>query len=265
MSTPRFDGARVVVTGAAGGIGAALATELLGRGASVVLADLDPAVTDTASRLGDRAHAWVGDVSTVDGIGQLISLADDRLGGVDLYFANAGIIGPAMLGESDADWDPIIDVNMRAHIRAAQALIPRWQETGSGHFVATASAAGLLTQIGSAAYSVTKHASVGFAEWLAMTYRDDGIRSSVICPMGVNTALLDAAGDEGGAAQRAVTEAGTVLEPEQVAVIVLDAVEREEFLILPHPEVLEMYRMKGSDYERWLRGMSRYQSRLNES
>jgi NAD(P)-dependent dehydrogenase (short-subunit alcohol dehydrogenase family) len=184
MSTPRFDGARAVVTGAAGGIGAALATELLGRGASVVLADLDPAVTDTASHLGNRAHAWVGDVSTVDGIGQLVSLADDRLGGVDLYFANAGIIGPAMLGESDADWDPIIDVNMRAHIRAAQALVPRWQEAGSGHFVATASAAGLLTQIGSAAYSVTKHASVGFAEWLAMTYRDDGIRASVICPMG---------------------------------------------------------------------------------
>ena len=212
-----------------------------------------------ARRIGIRMDR---DVS-VEGIGALIDFADDCLGGIDLYFANAGIIGPAMLGEDDADWDSIIDVNMRAHIRAAQALVPRWQEAGSGYFVATASAAGLLTQIGSAAYSVTKHASVGFAEWLAMTYRDDGIRASVICPMGVNTNLLDDAGSGGGPAQKAVTSAGTVLEPAEVATIVLDAVEDEQFLILPHPEVLEMYRMKGSDYDRWLRGMSRYQARLN--
>jgi NAD(P)-dependent dehydrogenase (short-subunit alcohol dehydrogenase family) len=261
--TTTIAGKRAIVTGAAGGIGAALAAELIERGASVVLADLSPAVTDTAAGLGDRAHAWAEDVSSVTGIGELIGFADESLGGVDMYFANAGIMGPGMLGESDADWDAIIDVNMRAHIRAAQALVPRWQESGSGYFVATASAAGLLTQIGSAAYSVTKHASVGFAEWLAMTYRDDGIRASLICPMGVNTNLLDAAGDEGGAAQKAVTSAGTVLEPAEVAAIVLDAVEAEQFLILPHPEVLEMYRMKGSDYDRWLRGMSRYQARLN--
>lgn len=265
MSSAPFDDARAVVTGAAGGIGAALAAELINRGAAVVLADLSPQVTDTADRLGEGAHAWVGDVSSVAGIDELIAFADDHLGGVDCYFANAGIIGPAMLGESDADWDTIIDVNMRAHIRAAQALVPRWQAAGSGYFVATASAAGLLTQIGSAAYSVTKHASVGFAEWLAMTYRDDGIQASVICPMGVNTDLLNAAGDGGGPAQRAVTDAGTVLEPADVAAIALDAVEAETFLILPHPEVLEMYRMKGSDYDRWLRGMSRYQTRLNEN
>ena len=200
------------------------------------------------------------DVS-VEGIGAH-RIADDRLGGIDLYFANAGIIGPAMLGEDDADWDAIIDVNMRAHIRAAQALVPRWQEAGSGYFVATASAAGLLTQIGSAAYSVTKHASVGFAEWLAMTYRDDGIRASVICPMGVNTNLLDDAGSGGGPAQKAVTSAGRH-----------GACRgghhrsrrrrRRAVPHLPHPEVLEMYRMKGSDYDRWLRGMSRY-ARLND-
>lgn len=262
--TTTIAGKRAVVTGAAGGIGAALAAELISRGASVVLADLSPAVADTAAELGDHAHSWTGDVSSVPGIGELIAVADDHLGGVDMYFANAGIIGPAMLGDSDAGWDAIIDVNMRAHIRAAQALVPRWQKDRSGYFVATASAAGLLTQIGSAAYSVTKHASVGFAEWLAMTYRDDGIRASVVCPMGVNTNLLDAAGSDGGAAQSAVTSAGTVLEPAEVATIVLDAVEAEQFLILPHPEVLEMYRMKGSDYDRWLRGMSRYQSRLFE-
>ena len=269
-----IDGARIIVTGAAGGIGAALAAELITRGASVVLADLSASVTETAQRLasdhpaasdgdGPRAHAWIGDAASVAGIGELVSFADGRLGGVDMYFANAGVIGPAMLGDSDADWDAIIDVNLRAHVRAAQLLIPRWQEAGSGYFVATSSAAGLLTQIGSAAYSVTKHASLGFAEWLSVTYRDEGIRASVICPMGVNTNLLDSAAGDGGA-QRAVTQAGTVLEPAEVAAVVVDAVEREEFLILPHPEVLEMYRMKGSDYDRWLRGMSRYQSRLNE-
>lgn len=266
---------KAIVTGAAGGIGAALAAELITRGADVVLADLSATVTDTAAGLNsgaDRssgtgldshAHAWVGDVSSVDGIDDLIAFADDRLGGVDMYFANAGIIGPGELGSSDADWDTVIDVNLRAHIRAAQALIPRWKEAGEGYFVATASAAGLLTQIGSAAYSVTKHASVGFAEWLALTYRDDGIRASVICPMGVDTDLLRAAGTS-GPAQSAVTEAGQVLAPADVATIALDAVENGTFLILPHPEVLDMYRMKGSDYDRWLKGMSRYQHRLNE-
>lgn len=263
MTSP-LAGKRAVVTGAAGGIGAAMSAELIARGATVVLADLSPTAGGTAAELGPSAYAWTGDVSTVEGIAALIEFSDDRLGGIDLYFANAGIIGPAMLGETDADWDAIIDINMRAHIRAAQALVPRWQEAGSGYFVATASAAGLLTQIGSAAYSVTKHASVGFAEWLAMTYRDDGIRASVICPMGVNTNLLDDAGSGGGTAQKAVTSAGTVLEPAEVAVIVLDAVENEQFLILPHPDVLDMYRMKGSDYDRWLRGMSRYQARLSE-
>lgn len=255
---------RVIVTGGAGGIGAALATELIARGARVVLADLSPAVTDTAAVLGSGAQAWVGDVSSVDGIDDLIAFTDDRLGGVDMYFANAGIIGPAGLGDSDGDWDAIIDVNLRAHIRAAQALIPRWQEAGAGYFVATASAAGLLTQIGSAAYSVTKHASVGFAEWVSLTYRDDGIRASVIAPMGVDTDLLRASGAD-RPAQAAVTEAGTVLTPAAVANVALDAVEAEQFLILPHPEVLDMYRMKGSDYDRWLKGMSRYQNRLNEA
>lgn len=260
---------KAIVTGAAGGIGAALAAELITRGATVVLADLSATVTDTAAGLNSgaglksNAHAWVGDVSSVAGIDDLIAFADDRLGGVDMYFANAGIIGPGGLGSSDADWDTIIDVNLRAHIRAAQALIPRWQEAGEGYFVATASAAGLLTQIGSAAYSVTKHASVGFAEWLALTYRDDGIRASVICPMGVDTDLLRAAGTS-GPAQSAVTEAGQVLAPADVATVALDAVENGTFLILPHPEVLDMYRMKGSDYDRWLAGMSRYQNRLNE-
>lgn len=263
MTAWTIDGTRTIVTGAAGGIGEALAGELIARGASVVLADLVPQVETRAQELGPNAHAWVGDVASVEGIGDLIACADDRLGGVDMYFANAGIFGPADLGASDADWDTVIDVNLRAHIRAAQALIPRWQQARRGYFVATASAAGLLTQIGSAAYSVTKHASVGFAEWLALTYRGDDIGASVICPMGVDTDLLRATGTS-RPAQRAVTEAGRVLSPSEVATITLDAIADGQFLILPHPEVLDMYRMKGSDYDRWLAGMSRYQDRLND-
>ncbi len=286
-----------IVTGAARGIGAALAAELTRRGARVVLADLSPEVEATAAALGQPS--WTGDASSVDGIASLLETARESLGEVDLYFANAGITGPPGLGTGDAEWDAILDVNLRAHIRAAQALVPGWQDAGEGHFVATASAAGLLTQIGSAAYSVTKHAAVGFAEWLNITYRDEGIRASVICPMGVNTDLLhgiggtddrpagavaetapdepataepasaEAATDESAvaaptAAQRAVTSAGRVLEPDEVAKVALSAVEDDEFLILPHREVLDMYRMKASDYDRWLRGMSRYQRRLTD-
>ena len=258
------NGRTAVVTGAAGGIGAALAAELVDRGARVLLADLDPAVETTAQSLS-QPH-WAGDVSSNDGVDALLEAARQQLGGIDLYFANAGIGGASGLGD-DGDWDTIIDVNLRAHIRAAQRLIPDWTDRGEGYFVATASAAGLLTQIGSAGYAVTKHAALAFAEWLSVTYGDDGVRVSVLAPMGVNTKILWGDGDtpktgDALAAQKAVSEAGSVLEPADVARTVLDAVDREEFLILPHPEVLDMYRMKGSDYDRWLGGMRRYQAKL---
>lgn len=145
-------------------------------------------------------------------------------------------------------------------------MVPRWLERGEGYFVSTASAAGLLTQIGSATYAVTKHAAVAFAEWLSVTYGDRGVRVSCLCPMGVNAKLLSLGEDSedalGRAATRAVTSAGDVLEPAEVADAVLAAIEDELFLILPHEDVLEMYRHKGSDYDRWLRGMRRYQSSL---
>lgn len=257
-------GRTAVVTGAAGGIGAALAAELTTRGARVLLADLDPAVARTAAGLG-QVH-WEGDVSSTKGVDELLAAARTQLGDADLYFANAGIGGASGLGD-DQDWDIILDVNLRAHIRAAQKLVPEWTARGAGYFVATASAAGLLTQIGSAGYSVTKHAALAFAEWLSVTYGDDGVRVSVLAPMGVNTKILwgDAGNPKTGdalAAQKAVSEAGSVLEPDDVARLVLDSVDREDFLILPHPEVLDMFRMKGSDYERWLGGMRRYQSKL---
>ncbi|HEU0192001.1 MAG TPA: SDR family oxidoreductase [Mycobacterium sp.] len=260
-----------IVTGGGGGIGGALAAKLSGEGARVVVADLDAgAAQAVADRInGERPGAAVSagaDVSDAAAIRQLIDLADHQFGPVDLYFANAGITGAVGLDVSEADWQHSIDVNLLAHVRAAQLLVPDWVARGGGYFVSTASAAGLLTQIGSATYAVTKHAAVGFAEWLNISYGDQGVRVSCLCPMGVNTKLLYAgqeSGDQlGAAATRAVTAAGEVLEPAQVADIVLDAIDAERFLILPHPQVLEMYRYKGTDYDRWLHGMRRYQRSL---
>ncbi|BCO36838.1 NAD(P)-dependent oxidoreductase [Mycobacterium heckeshornense] len=260
-----------IVTGGGGGIGGALATRLARDGARVVVADLDAkAAAEVAEQANSqRSGAAVGagaDVSDTAAIQRLIRLAEDEFGPVDLYFANAGITGAAGLDVSESDWERSLDVNLLAHIRAAQLLVPGWVERGEGYFVSTASAAGLLTQLGSATYSVTKHAAVGFAEWLNITYGDKGVRVSCLCPMGVNTKLLYSGGQSGDPlgdlATRAVTTAGEVLEPSKVADAVLAAIEEERFLILPHPEVLDMYRQKAADYDRWLRGMRRYQRSL---
>ncbi|GAB3583329.1 SDR family oxidoreductase [Calidifontibacter terrae] len=255
-----------VVTGAAGGIGAAIAAELITRGASVVLVDLDPAVRQTAQALGERAVAITGDVAATDVIETAITAAEQLSGPAELYFANAGIAGAPGLEATERDWDLSIEVNLRAHIRAAQLLIPQWTDRGAGYFVSTASAAGLLTQIGSATYAVTKHAAVAFAEWLSVTYGDQGVRVSCLCPMGVETALLragSASGDRlGAAATQAVLSAGEVLSPAEVASEVLAAVAAETFLILPHPQVRTMLQQKAADPDRWLSGMRRYQASL---
>lgn len=267
------DGKVAIVTGAGAGIGAALAQELVSRGARVVLGDLSPKVEEVAATLNEAAGdsapvavAHIGDVCAEAVIDELVRLADDTFGALQLYFANAGVIGAPGLDVSESDWDTSIDVNLRAHLRAAKKLVPRWVEAGEGYFVSTASAAGLLTQIGSATYTVTKHAAVGFAEWLNITYGDAGVRASCLCPMGVETDLLYAGRETGDplgvAATNAVLSAGEVLTPQHVATIVLDAVADERCLILPHAGVLEMMRQKTSDHERWLRGMRRYQASL---
>nr|WP_296764918.1 SDR family NAD(P)-dependent oxidoreductase [Rhodococcus sp. (in: high G+C Gram-positive bacteria)] len=267
----KVTGKVAVVTGGGGGIGGALAERLVAEGAKVVVSDLDAA---SASAVTERiettspgaAVSLGGDASKTEDITALIALAEDTFGPVDLYFANAGISGAPGLEASEADWDLSIDVNLRAHIRAAQLLVPSWIERGEGYFVSTASAAGLLTQIGSATYATTKHAAVGFAEWLNVTYGDRGIRVSCLCPMGVKTKLLyegqESGSALGAAATKAVLSAGEVLEPADVAEIVLAAMDAEQFLILPHANVLDMYRNKGADYDRWLRGMRRYQKAL---
>ncbi len=260
-----------IVTGGGNGIGGAVAAKLAQRDARVVVADLD---ADAARAVADGINAErpgtavgvAADVSDTAQIQQLIRLAESEFGSVDLYFANAGITGVSGLDVTEDEWDRSIDVNLRAHIRAAQLLVPGWVERGDGYFVSTASAAGLLTQLGSATYSVTKHAAVGFAEWLNITYGDQGVRVSCLCPMGVNTKLLYSPGESDDPlarlATRAVTTAGNVLEPADVADSVLAAIDEERFLILPHPAVLEMYRQKAADYDRWLGGMRRYQRSL---
>lgn len=261
-----------VVTGGGSGIGAALARRVADRGARVVVADLDGRSAEAvAAEIGSAAVAMGGDVSDEKVIRDLIDRARTDFGPVDIYFANAGIGGGPGLDSTDAQWAAALDVNVLAHVRAARLLVPGWAERGEGYFVSIASAAGLLTQLGSAPYSVSKHAAVGFAEWLSVTYGDKGVRVSCVCPMGVDTALLREGmitpgnAEAGRLAIAAVKTAGAVLTPAEVADTVLAGVEDERFLILPHPEVLTMYQQKGADYERWLRGMRRFQDALADA
>jgi NAD(P)-dependent dehydrogenase (short-subunit alcohol dehydrogenase family) len=263
------EGKVVIVTGAGSGIGRALGEAFAAAGARVVLGDLaGPQVHDSAAAIrarGGEAVALDCDAADEAGIAELIGLAHHEFGGVDCYVANAGTMGAPGLGE-EADWDRVLDVNLRAHVRAARMVLPDWLARGAGHFVTVASAAGLLTQIGAAGYAVSKHAAVGFAEWLAVTYGDAGIGVTCACPMGVATPLLEAMAASGDAAARvgadSVTKAGAVLAPEQVAEMTVAAVGDGRFMVLPHPEVATMAGQKAADHDRWIAGMRRYRRSL---
>ena len=256
----RLNGQGVVVTGAGRGIGRALAVRAAQEGARVVVNDLDADnARAVAAEIGGTAVP--GDVTAPDA---LVDAATDALGRVDVFFANAGIDGAGgvdSLQTPDDVWDRVVDVNVMAHVRAARALVPRWLADGKGgRFVVTASAAGLLTMIGSAPYSVTKHAAVGFAEWLSVTYGARGIDVHAICPQGVKTQMLEDAGP-----LQALLSRDSALEPEQVADAALTAIEEGRFLVLPHPEVAGYYAVRATDTETWLAGMRRLQQKVDEA
>jgi NAD(P)-dependent dehydrogenase (short-subunit alcohol dehydrogenase family) len=216
-----------------------------------------------ASRPGS-AVGVVADIDTEAGNRDLVAAAIDAFGPIDLFWANAGV-GVGHGPESpEAEWDLAFAVNIHAHRWAARALLPEWLARGEGYFCSTASAAGLLSQIGSAPYTLTKHAAVAFAEWLSITYGDRGLKVSCLCPQGVNTAMLQAGDDPAaGISSAVVRSAGAVLEPADVARVALAAVRDETFLILPHPEVLTFLQRKSADEERWLAGMRKLQARLS--
>lgn len=244
-----------VVTGGANGIGRALCERFAAEGArGVVVADLD---AERAEALAKEINgiSVTTDVSSEADIIKLANRAIEAYGVIDLFCSNAGIGTPGGADEPNDTWQRIWDVNVMAHVYAARAVIPGMLARGEGYILATASAAGLLTQIGSAPYSVTKHAAVAFAEWLAITHGDAGIRVSCLCPQGVNTDLLRRSAGGPGEFLRA-----GMLEPKQVADAVVKGLDEERFLILPHPEVQEYFRRKATDYDRWLRGMRRLQA-----
>jgi NAD(P)-dependent dehydrogenase (short-subunit alcohol dehydrogenase family) len=247
-------GAGVVVTGAGSGIGAALARRFAAEGARVVVNDLNPdGAGEVARSCGGTAAP--GDAASVDGVAALLATARGVLGEIDLYCANAGVaLGDGEGGEGD--WEASWQVNVMAHVRAARALLPGWLDRGGGHLICTVSAAGLLTMLGTAPYSVTKHAALGFAEWLAATYAHRGLTVQALCPMGVRTAMLD---DLSPAAELILSE--TAITTEEVADAVIEGIAGGSFLILPHPDVARMYANRAADTDRWLRGMNRLQTR----
>ena len=246
-----------VVTGGASGIGRALCRRFAAEGArGVVVADLDAAgAAQVASETGGLAVT--ADVGREADIVQLAERAVAAYGAIDLFCSNAGIALEGGIETPESDWRRIWSINLMAHVYAARAVLPAMLARGDGYLLQTASAAGLLTQIGSAPYAVTKHAAVAFAEWLAITYGDRGIRVSCLCPQGVRTNMLTEAQSGAG---RFLLEGA--LEPEQVAEAVVEGLAAERFLILPHPEVGEYFRRKADDYDRWLRGMRRMQAKL---
>jgi NAD(P)-dependent dehydrogenase (short-subunit alcohol dehydrogenase family) len=250
-------GRGVVITGAGSGIGAALARKLAGQGDRLVLNDLDvAAVTAVAAELG--ALAVPGNAASEDGVQELVDRARSELGTIDLYFANAGIgVGGGPEAPEDG-WQLSWDVNVMAHVRAARLLIPDWLEAGQGHFIATVSAAGLLTMPGSAPYSVTKHAAMAFAEWLAVSYGHRGITVQAICPQGVRTPMLAASGPVGQ-----LVLVADAIDADELAETVSKALDGGPFLILPHPEVAGYYAKKAADPDAWLSRMQTNQDRID--
>ena len=251
------EGSRVFVSGAGRGIGAALARAFAAEGARVAVNDLDTgAARSVAEEIGGEAVP--GDAAGESAVPDLVRRAREVLGGgIDVYCANAGVPTAGGPSADEDGWARAWEVNLMAHVRASREVLPEWLKRGSGRFVATVSAAGLLTMIGAAPYTATKHAALAYAEWLAYTYRHRGVRVHAVCPQGVRTAMLDVTGEAG----RLVLEP-TAIEPERVAAAVLEGIAEDRFLILPHPEVAGYYALRAAEPDRWLGGMNKLQRRL---
>ncbi|MFO0248256.1 MAG: SDR family oxidoreductase [Planctomyces sp.] len=248
----------VVVTGAGRGIGAAMCRQFAAAGAElVVVSDRDEeAAMSVASGLGTAGWAVRCDVAVESEVQGLVTQVLERVGRIDIFCSNAGITVKGGVEATNAEWQRMWDVNVMSRIYAARAVVPGMLQQGRGYFVQTASAAGLLTEIGSASYSVTKHADLALAEWLSVCYGREGIRVSCVCPLGVETDMLD---DDDPVHRYLHLHSITA---DAAAAEILRGIELETFLILPHPEVLEFYRLKGENYDRWLRGMQRLRQKL---
>ena len=243
----------IVVTGAAGGIGRAMAERFLKEGArQVVVSDINGEGAEaTAKELG--CVAMRTDVSKDEEVKRLIEDTEEKVGPIDLFCSNAGLgTGPSEQSP-DSEWQLSWDVNVMSHVFAARHLVPRMIARGGGYFLNTASAAGLMNQVAGASYGVTKHAAVGFGEWIALTYRHKGIRVSMLCPQAVRTAMTEETDNAGIKA----AAADGMIEVEAVADCVIEGLDKESFLILPHPEVATYMKRKTDDYDRWISGMNR--------
>jgi NAD(P)-dependent dehydrogenase (short-subunit alcohol dehydrogenase family) len=252
-------GAGVVITGGGGGIGGALARRFAAEGAKILVADLDG---DAAARVAEEVggSALTVDAASEAGVEELVARAKEELGAIDLFCANAGIAPHGTEATPEDVWARAWDVNVMAHIRAAKLLLPDWLERGKGHFLATVSAAGLLTILGSAPYAVTKHGALAFAEWLSATYRHRGITVQAICPQGVRTNMLAGTGTGGEMIMGA-----SAIPPEQVADTVMEALSDGRFLVLPHPEVAGYYARRATETDRWLGGMNKLQRKIEQA
>jgi NAD(P)-dependent dehydrogenase (short-subunit alcohol dehydrogenase family) len=244
----------VAITGGGNGIGRALALRFAKEGAKhVAVADLDErAAQSVAAEIGGLGLKV--DVTAEKEIGGFIDTVEQRFGPIDLFCSNAGIARGRGLETSNEIWRQVMDVNVMAHVYAARALVPRMIARGGGYFLNTASAAGLLAQIGNVTYSVSKHAAVAFAEWLSITHGHEGIKVSILCPQAVRTDMI--AGHEGG-----VASVNGVIEPDDVATAVMEGLAAERTLILPHPVVADYVNRRAQDRDRWIGGMRKLQQR----
>ena len=242
----------IIITGAASGIGRAMARRFTAEGArQLIVADLNAdGLREVAEEIG--AHAIPTNVAIESEVTHLIKSAEKEYGQIDLLCNNAGIGVGGGPETSNEDWQRIWNINLMAHVYAARAAIPGMLARGEGYIMNTASAAGLLTQVGSAPYAVTKHAAVSFAEWLSVTYGDRGLKVSVLCPQAVRTAMT--ADNPDG-----VASIDGMMEPEVLCDSVIETLRQEKFLVLPHREVLTYMQRKTGDYDRWLKGMRRLQ------